>query len=179
MAMVLAVAAFALVGLPPTAGFIGKLFLLTSAWDHGYNWFVIIAALNTAIAIYYYLGLVRHAYTVDPVDKRQLKPMNVGRINIAWGTVLAVVHPAPGRRPRPRLRLRPDRRSTAPALTKHQRIDTTKGRPVRGGLFWWAMAGVVGVVVTKFASGRLKGMIPLRIPLLVCPREGGSLSLPK
>ena len=91
MAMVLAVAAFALVGLPPTAGFIGKLFLLTSAWDHGYNWFVIIAAVNTAIAIYYYLGLVRHAYTVDPVDKRQLNPMNVGRINIAWGTVLAVV----------------------------------------------------------------------------------------
>lgn len=91
MAMVLAVAAFALVGLPPTAGFIGKLFLLTSAWDHGYNWFVIIAAVNTAIAIYYYLSLVRHAYTVEPVDKRQLKPMNVGRMNIAWGTVLAVV----------------------------------------------------------------------------------------
>ncbi|WP_461209049.1 NADH-quinone oxidoreductase subunit N [Desulfocurvus sp. DL9XJH121] len=91
MAMVLAVAAFALVGLPPTAGFIGKLFLLTSAWDHGYNWFVIIAAVNTAIAIYYYLGLVRHAYTVDPVDKRQLRPMNVGGMNIAWGTVLAIV----------------------------------------------------------------------------------------
>jgi len=91
MALVLAVSAFALVGLPPTAGFIGKLFLLTSAWDHGYNWFVIIAAVNTAIAIYYYLSLVRHAYTVEPVDKRQLEPMDVGGMNVVWGTVLAVV----------------------------------------------------------------------------------------
>ncbi|BBD06875.1 NADH-quinone oxidoreductase subunit N [Desulfovibrio ferrophilus] len=91
MALILAVSAFALVGLPPTAGFIGKLFLLTSAWDHGYNWFVIVAAVNTAIAIYYYLGLVRHAYTVEPVDKRQLEPMDVGGMNVVWGTVLAAV----------------------------------------------------------------------------------------
>ncbi|WP_147822570.1 NADH-quinone oxidoreductase subunit N [Salidesulfovibrio onnuriiensis] len=63
LAFVLAVAAFALVGLPPTAGFMGKLFLLTSAWGAGYEWLVIVAVLNTAIAIYYYLSLVRHAYT--------------------------------------------------------------------------------------------------------------------
>lgn len=91
LALVLAVSAFALVGLPPTAGFIGKLFLLTSAWDHGYNWFVIIAAVNTAIAIYYYLSLVRHAYTVNPVDERRLEPLQVGGMNIVWGSVLAVV----------------------------------------------------------------------------------------
>ncbi len=68
LALVLAVTAFALVGLPPTAGFAGKLFLLASAWDHGYNWLVIVAVLNTAIAIYYYLNLVRHAYTEEAVE---------------------------------------------------------------------------------------------------------------
>ncbi len=36
LAFVLAVGAFALVGLPPTAGFMGKLFLLTAAWNRGY-----------------------------------------------------------------------------------------------------------------------------------------------
>ena len=65
LAFVLAVAALALVGLPPTAGFMGKLFLLSAAWDRGYNWLVVVAALNTAISIYYYLNLVRHAYTVE------------------------------------------------------------------------------------------------------------------
>jgi proton-translocating NADH-quinone oxidoreductase chain N len=88
LAFVLAVSAFSLVGLPPTAGFMGKLFLLTSAWDHGYNWLVITAALNTAISIYYYLNLVRHAYTQDDPERlpaRQLEPLYTN----VWGLVLA------------------------------------------------------------------------------------------
>jgi NADH-quinone oxidoreductase subunit N len=52
LAAILAVAAFALVGLPPTAGFTGKLFLLSAAWEQGYHWLVIVAVLNTAISIY-------------------------------------------------------------------------------------------------------------------------------
>ncbi len=63
LAFALGVGAFALVGLPPTMGFMGKFFLITSAWNHGYNWLVITLAANSAIAIYYYLSLVRHAYT--------------------------------------------------------------------------------------------------------------------
>lgn len=65
LAFSLAVGAFALVGLPPTVGFMGKLFLLSAAWNHGYNWLVIGMVLNSAIAIYYYLSLVRHAYTEE------------------------------------------------------------------------------------------------------------------
>jgi proton-translocating NADH-quinone oxidoreductase chain N len=68
LALILAVSAFALVGLPPTAGFMGKLFLLNSAWLSGYHWLVIVAVLNSAIAIYYYLNLVRHAYTREAED---------------------------------------------------------------------------------------------------------------
>lgn len=63
LAFALGVGAFALVGLPPTMGFMGKFFLIASAWDHGYNWLVITLVVNSAIAIYYYLSLVRHAYT--------------------------------------------------------------------------------------------------------------------
>lgn len=65
LAFSLAAGAFALVGLPPTMGFMGKFFLITAAWDHGYNWLVIILVLNSAIAIYYYLSLFRHAFTEE------------------------------------------------------------------------------------------------------------------
>ena len=65
LAFSLAVGAFALVGLPPTIGFMGKLFLLSSVWNNGYNWLAIALVLNSAIAIYYYLSLVRHAYTEE------------------------------------------------------------------------------------------------------------------
>ncbi|WP_419662671.1 NuoN1: NADH quinone oxidoreductase, subunit N [Desulfosarcina variabilis str. Montpellier] len=88
LAFVLAVGAFSLVGLPPTAGFMGKFFLLTSAWDHGYNWLVVVAAVNTAISIYYYLNLVRHAYTHDEPERLgalQREPL----FSNVWGLMLA------------------------------------------------------------------------------------------
>jgi NADH-quinone oxidoreductase subunit N len=85
LAFVLAVGALALVGLPPTAGFMGKLFLLSAAWDRGYNWLVVVAALNTAISIYYYLNLIRHAYTVE-ADSEAAAPAPGG---VLVGGVLA------------------------------------------------------------------------------------------
>ena len=87
LAMILAVAAFALVGLPPTAGFAGKLFLLSAAWDQGYHWLVIVAVLNTAISIYYYLGMVRHAYT----GESEAPALNVSKGFVFLGGVLAVI----------------------------------------------------------------------------------------
>ena len=85
LAFVLAVAALALVGLPPTAGFMGKLFLLSAAWNRGYDWLVVVAALNTAVSIYYYLNLIRHAYTVE-ADAEAVSPPPGGAL---WGGVLA------------------------------------------------------------------------------------------
>jgi NADH-quinone oxidoreductase subunit N len=66
LAFTLAVGAFALAGIPPTAGFTGKLFLFTAALNQGHLALVIIAAVNTAISIYYYLNIVRTAYGQDP-----------------------------------------------------------------------------------------------------------------
>jgi NADH-quinone oxidoreductase subunit N len=66
LAFTLAVGAFALAGIPPTAGFTGKFFLFTAALDQGHLALVIIAAVNTAISIFYYLNLVRAAYGQDP-----------------------------------------------------------------------------------------------------------------
>ena len=90
LALILAVGAMALVGLPPTAGFMGKLFLLTAAWNHQYNWLVVIAAANIAISIYYYLNLVRHAYTKEaPEDSPAAIPYPV--FSLVWGGLLAVL----------------------------------------------------------------------------------------
>jgi NADH-quinone oxidoreductase subunit N len=87
LAFVLAVAALSLVGLPPTAGFMGKLFLLSAAWNRGYDWLVILAAVNTAISIYYYLNLIRHAYTVEAEGGSAVIRAG-GRF---WGGVLAAL----------------------------------------------------------------------------------------
>jgi len=55
----LALALFSLAGIPPTAGFFGKLFLITSGASKGNYWFILMAALNMIISLYYYLRVVR------------------------------------------------------------------------------------------------------------------------
>ena len=90
LALVLTVGAIALVGLPPTAGFMGKLFLLTAAWNHGYNWLVIVAALNVAISIYYYLNLIHHAYTRELPDGAP-SGISYPVFSLVWGGFLAAL----------------------------------------------------------------------------------------
>lgn len=91
LAFALATSAFALVGLPPTVGFIGKLFLITSAWNHGYNWLVVVLAVNSAFAIYYYLSLVRHAYTEDKEPENATVPDNSAFSLVGAGLLSVVV----------------------------------------------------------------------------------------
>jgi NADH-quinone oxidoreductase subunit N len=69
LAVTLLVGAFALAGLPPFAGFMGKLSLLKAALAKGYLTLVVIAVLNSAIAVYYYLSMVREACFRDPGNR--------------------------------------------------------------------------------------------------------------
>ncbi len=47
-----------LLGVPLTAGFMGKVVVFSEALGQGYWWLVVIGVLNTAISVYYYLRLV-------------------------------------------------------------------------------------------------------------------------
>ena len=67
------VGVFALAGIPPFAGFMGKLTLLKAALAKGHLALVIIAVVNTAIAIYYYLCVVREACFRDPGDRPPIR----------------------------------------------------------------------------------------------------------
>src|SRR5580704_7853645 len=49
-------------GIPPTAGFMGKFWLFGAAIDAGYVWLAVIAVLNSAISLYYYIRIVVFMY---------------------------------------------------------------------------------------------------------------------
>jgi NADH-quinone oxidoreductase subunit N len=51
-----------LTGIPPTAGFVGKFYLFAAAVDAGYIWLVLIAVVNSAISLYYYMRVVMVMY---------------------------------------------------------------------------------------------------------------------
>ena len=59
LAWTLAIALFSLAGIPPTAGFFGKIFLLKAGASKGDLFLITIAALNMIIALYYYLRVIR------------------------------------------------------------------------------------------------------------------------
>jgi NADH-quinone oxidoreductase subunit N len=58
----MALALFSLAGIPPAAGFFGKLFLITAGAAEGSYLFIAFAALNMVIALYYYLRVVRSIF---------------------------------------------------------------------------------------------------------------------
>jgi len=72
LSWVLALALFSLAGIPPTAGFFGKLFLLTAGASKGSYFFITIAALNMIVSLFYYLRVVRAVFmekNEQPIEK--------------------------------------------------------------------------------------------------------------
>jgi NADH-quinone oxidoreductase subunit N len=49
-------------GIPPTAGFMGKLYLFGAAIEAGYVWLAVIGVLNSALSLYYYIRIVVFMY---------------------------------------------------------------------------------------------------------------------
>ena len=45
-------------GIPPTAGFMGKVWLFGAAIDAGFIWLAVVAVANSAVSLYYYLRVV-------------------------------------------------------------------------------------------------------------------------
>ncbi|MBT1003891.1 NADH-quinone oxidoreductase subunit N [Paenarthrobacter sp. DKR-5] len=61
-AAALTVALLSLVGTPPTAVFLGKLTVFTAAWEGGFWWLTVLAAVNTIISLFYYLRWLAPAF---------------------------------------------------------------------------------------------------------------------
>jgi len=66
MAVSMAVFLFALTGIPPFSGFIGKLYLFAEAINRQIYWLVVIAALNSVVGLYYYARIVKSMFLDAP-----------------------------------------------------------------------------------------------------------------
>jgi len=78
LAATLLLALFALAGVPPTAGFVGKWFLFSAALGQGWWLLVLLAAINSTVSVYYYLVAVKFAYLVPDERNRGPLPLSVG-----------------------------------------------------------------------------------------------------
>ncbi len=60
---------FSMAGIPPMAGFIGKLIILNIVIDNNLFYLAVIAVLTSVIAAFYYIRLIKSIFFDDPVDE--------------------------------------------------------------------------------------------------------------
>lgn len=80
---------FSLTGIPPTAGFIGKLYVFMSAINAGYTWLVIVAVVFSVISAYFYLRIIMYMYMKEP--KVEVATSQSGTLVAALGVTTVAV----------------------------------------------------------------------------------------
>ncbi|MDP8255717.1 MAG: NADH-quinone oxidoreductase subunit N [Candidatus Alcyoniella australis] len=83
VALAMAVCLFSLAGIPPLAGFFGKYYLFIAAMRSGLVGLVIVAVLNSALSVYFYIRIVYLMYMREPVAEQP-------PTNRHWGLSLAL-----------------------------------------------------------------------------------------
>jgi NADH-quinone oxidoreductase subunit N len=91
LAATLIVGVFGLAGIPPFVGFFGKLSLLTAALAGGHLVLVVITMINAAIAVYYYLRVVREAVFGDPVANAPVLALDLSTRVLCVVLIVAIV----------------------------------------------------------------------------------------
>ncbi|MGA6994570.1 MAG: NADH-quinone oxidoreductase subunit N [Candidatus Deferrimicrobiaceae bacterium] len=82
-AVSLAVFLFALTGIPPFSGFIGKVYLFAEVINRGVYWLALVAAINSVVSLYYYARIVKVMFLEDPTQTSKLPVSFVPRVMLA------------------------------------------------------------------------------------------------
>ncbi len=87
-----------LAGVPPLAGFIGKLYLFTAAINEGLVFLVVVGLINIIISMYYYLVVVKKIYINEPTDRSPI-PVSLPLKSVVYvsmaGVLLLGIYPRP------------------------------------------------------------------------------------
>jgi len=98
LAFAMLVFLLSLAGVPPLAGFIGKLYIFVAAIKEGLYTLIIVGLVNVVISIYYYLVVVKKMYINEPVDNSPLvvsAPMQTVIYASLAGTLILGIYPQP------------------------------------------------------------------------------------
>ena len=101
LSAILVLCLLSLTGIPPTAGFIAKVYIFNSAVQTGEQWLVAVVAIavvNTAISAFYYLRWARTIVLEEPEDETRFSatgPMQAMLAAAAIGVIFLGVVPSP------------------------------------------------------------------------------------
>jgi NADH-quinone oxidoreductase subunit N len=98
MAACLSLFLLSLLGLPITAGFLGKFYVFNAALESNLIWLAILLGLNSVVAAYYYLRVIVAMYMREPATEIAAEPVPWTLSVVLWiaavGTIYAGLFPA-------------------------------------------------------------------------------------
>ncbi len=89
---------FSSAGIPPTAGFVAKLYIFNAAVESDLIWLVVVAVLNSVASAFYYLRVAGIMFTGEPGTTQPLPTTNALKLalTVAVAGILFVgVVPSP------------------------------------------------------------------------------------
>jgi len=91
MALVLTVALLSLAGIPITAGFIGKFYVLTTGVEQGLWFPVVMLVVTSVIGLYYYLRIISTLFAASPADIVKHKTLHPFFYTAMYAALIALV----------------------------------------------------------------------------------------
>lgn len=98
MAFAMLVFLLSLAGVPPLAGFIGKVYVIAAAVHQDLIFIVAVALINMVISFYYYLIVVKKIYAVEPKETTPIHisiPLKIAIYTSIAGVILLGIWPKP------------------------------------------------------------------------------------
>ncbi|MFO1155903.1 MAG: NADH-quinone oxidoreductase subunit NuoN [Rhodospirillales bacterium] len=98
MALALAVFMFSMAGIPPLAGFFGKLYIFLAAVQAHLYTLAIVGVLSSVVAAFYYLRIVKLMYfdqSEEPLDRNYGPELRLVMLGTAFVIVLFFLYPEP------------------------------------------------------------------------------------
>jgi NADH-quinone oxidoreductase subunit N len=90
---------FALAGIPPTAGFVGKFYIFSAAVQSGFVGLAVIGVLASLVSVYYYFRVVVVMYFMESAGEIPLAPRSapatVALVIAAAATLALGLFPSP------------------------------------------------------------------------------------
>ena len=97
LAITLALALLALIGVPPTSIFIGKLYIFTAAVDSDLAWLAILGVINSVVSAYYYIRIIRVMFLQPATSPEAIPASAASRIAlVVAGTAVLWIGVVPG-----------------------------------------------------------------------------------
>ena len=95
MALAMAVFMFSMAGVPPLAGFFGKIYVLLPAIEKGFWFLALVGVLSSVVSAYYYLRIIKVMYFDPALPAFDARPMGLSVVLAGTGLFTTFFFPFP------------------------------------------------------------------------------------